>query len=497
MATVNLGKIKPLWRGEYNSSATYRPLDFVSFNNETYINILESTGIVPTNATYFEKVVQPDNIVHAPGSGLPNELSANIVPFNNAGTSLSSVDVQNAIVETNNRISDFELHADVAWTIYDNVTGAYDTRGSGAVQAHTNMRRCVLNDNGTVNYYLDSNNSELKDDGVTASVLDGTDGQVMVEIPRTWFRLEQRGNKTLYAVTHRERAGFQLHPVFCDNAGNPIYSHVYAAAYDASVFDVSAGTYIDGLNLDNNTGRVSTANDKLASVSGRFPMVGLTRNDFRLIAANRGTGWQLTDFWERDLIKLLFVTEYGNWNSQAVVGDGNVNRSYVGSSSNQSDSPHVVAGVSNVLGNQTGAAVSPDPYVSYRGLENLWGNCWNWQDGINLLDRQAYINNEAATFADNTANGYLTLGVSLPVASASFIKGLQPLEKGLLPATVGGSSSTFIADAMWTATGWRVVLVGGHADLGGRAGVSAFGGNFGSSERRRNFGSRLTYKKLV
>ena len=73
MATVNLGKIKPLWKGDYSASETYRPLDFVEYNGQLYINILESIGNLPTNTTYFELVVEPNNIVHAPGTGLPNE----------------------------------------------------------------------------------------------------------------------------------------------------------------------------------------------------------------------------------------------------------------------------------------------------------------------------------------------------------------------------------------------------------------------------------------
>jgi hypothetical protein len=68
MATINLGKIKPLWRGDYSAGATYRPLDFVNYNNETYINTLESTGNLPTNETYFEKIVQLVGTVQTTGN---------------------------------------------------------------------------------------------------------------------------------------------------------------------------------------------------------------------------------------------------------------------------------------------------------------------------------------------------------------------------------------------------------------------------------------------
>lgn len=51
------------------------------------------------------------------------------------------------------------------------------------------MRRCVIQD-GIVNYYLDADNSELKEDGTLAN-LDGTDGNVMVEIPEFFYRCEE------------------------------------------------------------------------------------------------------------------------------------------------------------------------------------------------------------------------------------------------------------------------------------------------------------------
>jgi hypothetical protein len=50
-----------------------------------------------------------------------------------------------------------------------------------------------LNDDGTVNYYLNRTDSTKKADG-SAAVLDGTDGQVMVEIPEFWIKFETDGN---------------------------------------------------------------------------------------------------------------------------------------------------------------------------------------------------------------------------------------------------------------------------------------------------------------
>jgi hypothetical protein len=45
------------------------------------------------------------------------------------------------------------------------------------------MRRCLLKDDGTVNYYLHANDSTKRDNGA-ASNLTGTDGQVMFSFTR-------------------------------------------------------------------------------------------------------------------------------------------------------------------------------------------------------------------------------------------------------------------------------------------------------------------------
>lgn len=56
MATVNLGAIKFKWKGTYNALTAYTIDDVVSYNGSSYICISNSTGNLPTNATYFEQM---------------------------------------------------------------------------------------------------------------------------------------------------------------------------------------------------------------------------------------------------------------------------------------------------------------------------------------------------------------------------------------------------------------------------------------------------------
>jgi len=55
--------------------------------------------------------------------------------------------------------------------------------GDSVLPIQASMRRCILSDSGVVQYYLYSTDSTLKEDGITPANLDGSDGQVMVEIP--------------------------------------------------------------------------------------------------------------------------------------------------------------------------------------------------------------------------------------------------------------------------------------------------------------------------
>lgn len=52
---TDLGKVMPISRGDWNDTSTYRKLDFVLYNNNTYIGITTTIepGILPTNTDYW------------------------------------------------------------------------------------------------------------------------------------------------------------------------------------------------------------------------------------------------------------------------------------------------------------------------------------------------------------------------------------------------------------------------------------------------------------
>ena len=56
MATLNLGRIKPVFRDAYAGGTAYVIDDIVTFGDETFICILASTGNATSNATYWKKL---------------------------------------------------------------------------------------------------------------------------------------------------------------------------------------------------------------------------------------------------------------------------------------------------------------------------------------------------------------------------------------------------------------------------------------------------------
>jgi hypothetical protein len=366
---------------------------------------------------------------------------------------------------------------------------------------YNQMKGCILNADGTVNYYLKSTDWSEKADG-TSSDLTGTDGNVMVEIPKFYYRTTFVGTVTTWEISPIEVSGFAVHPAFIVDGAEA--NKRYYSAYDACVYDDSASAYISGTNLDNNSGNVDTGADKLSSVKGIYPMVGLTRNEFRLLAAVNGSGWRQLDFYLWSAIGLLYAIEYQTFFNQDELGNGNTNGSYLGSSSDQNDSPHTIAGYrddvangSTTSANGQGAATKPGTVaMKYRGIENFFGNCWNWADAININvsatgNVHVATDNDGANYADDTSTNYTLITSSLTTGSNN-IQSLLPLGPYFLASSVGGSTSQYVTDRHYgSASSNRVACVGGNANTSGNAGVFALVAGYDSGRRDRIVGGRL------
>lgn len=329
------------------------------------------------------------------------------------------------------------------------------TSYAGSIQ--TGMKRCVLNANGTVAYYLHPTNSTLKADG-SAATIDGSAGNVMVEIPKFYHKYENVGGVHKYSISPIAEAGYTLHPAFI--RGGVEKDFRYYPAYE-------------GHNLGS----------KLISGSGRVPTVSKTRATFRGYAAANGTGWSLIDWNLLYAVQLLFLTEYATFDTQAMLGNGN----------DSGGDYTMTTGGSNGIGNGSSPSTNDDTWMSYRGIENWYASMWKFIDGVNVQERVYFVNDNPATFADNVFTGdYVSTGIT-SAAVNGFISNMSSSNKGFIPSEVTGSSSTKVPDHFYPGIGNRIVVFGGHAGNGLYAGGFFLNTNVNAPDAASALGSGVSY----
>jgi hypothetical protein len=131
--------------------------------------------------------------------------------------------------------------------------------------------------------------------------------------------------------------------------------------------------------------------------------------------------------------------------------------------------------------------------MSYRGIEDFFGNIWNWVDGINIQDNVPFINNNPSTFADDVFSGdYVNAGITMANANG-WQNTLEQVGTGFFPASVGAGSSTKITDYYYQAAGNRVVTLGGYATNGSYAGAFDLNTNTSSGVSSAAIGSVLSF----
>ena len=287
-------------------------------------------------------------------------------------------------------------------------------------------------------------------------------GDVMVKIPKFWFRRYRGGDVEYIKIADKAATGFTLHPAF-KHAGVEV-DYIYVGAYKIS------------------------SNNK--SVSGASPQVSRTRATFRSNAKAKGAGWSLWDVAILSAIQMLMLVEFATNNMQSAIGRGYCD----------SNSAAISTGSCNSVANLTGRPAGTDGKVDvvWRGIEGLWGNVWEWVDGVNWNDGTYYVCNDPSKYADDTATNYTALSFKGATNwSTSYIteEGLDTgdNEHVMLPAAGSGSESTYDCDACWSNTGWRVFLRGCSWNYGSPCGLFAAALHSTSSYSAANVGSRLLY----
>ena len=454
----------------------------------------------------------------------------------NANSVYSKTETDNLLSEKADKADVDDVKAYIGYTDEDIVGLCVDyenktfTRLAGAVGLSQGLdfdkfamyggrKRCNVSDDGTITaYYGDANFAE-----------DGSNGQVMVFQPAFYYKvvplkLEKNTDsgigyhlrKANYYVSSKPKTGFKLHPAFYDENGNAV-NYILFSADEGSMFDVSAKAYVND-NIDESI--TYEDGDLLCSVAGKKPISGLrkgigTKANLELMAQNRGSGWHLETIKATSANQLLMMIELAMMNSQTGIGQGVV--SITGNTAYNCSS---LTGSTADLGNGTGQATetinekggvqttetaSGKVSVSYRGVENPWGNISKHINGINIwgdgsmCGGQPYIADDFNFSESKKTDNYKPVGFTLSNANG-FIKamgyGSEEYDWLFMPSEIGGTSALPVGDYIYVASnlnGYRIAQLGGGCRSGDYAGGFYQIANGTVGDRSRGAGGRLMY----
>ena len=353
-------------------------------------------------------------------------------------------------------INQANSNPETACTYTDDAVGM--TPGSSEWDTLFKYRPCLLV-NGVVNKYLNPNNYAQDIDGNAVDITTvGND--VMVEFPKMGYKITTSGDTTLVQVTDNPNAdGFCYKPFSRNAIGDRDY--FYYGAYKS----------------------YSTGN-KLYSSSGKTPTANKTRATYRSEATARGTGYFQNGFYQLIFLQCLYLLKYKNRNSQAALGYG-----YVGGSAAQQ------TGATNTKGLNYGNTSSQTDRVKLFGIEDMWGNIWQWMDGLSTDGSRKYVVTHLPVNFDDATSGtaHTTYDSGITADLGNYISRVQgTTDCGFAAKQTSGSETTYWADYAHVKASC-VAVFGGRWDSGAVAGVFRLNVDHAASYSGANVASRLMY----
>lgn len=332
------------------------------------------------------------------------------------------------------------------------------------------------------------------------TLLEDNNINVMIKIPEFWWiddYVESTETHNLKICPHA-KPGWHHH------------KEAYVSAYEG---------YIDG--------------NYYRSSKNKIPSVNFTRSTVRPKARANGLGnsWNVYTYNEHRAICHLFLVEYATRNSQKAVnteltpegfrqgglgsgcttGTATINGAQTWSfiPTGSSDSLGSGSGEVTVTIQQTDSSGSNTTTTTrkcnrYRGIENPFGHVWKHTDDVISVYISGYgarfwykcdspdhfgdsISNDNPYYKNIAANAVVT-GYKTKIATTSTCDFFAS-------SCNNGSKTTYWCDYNWDNTDGSLhcLLIGGHSDYGGRAGLFALNSAAGVGYSYANIGSRLTY----
>ena len=277
------------------SSAEHRTFGYVSGSVDEGMDLTRITVTVPMNCSYvyiyfyrsqedesYEKAIE--GAVFTEGDGITP------VPSRHAA---DDPDAPGYSWTTRRKVYGVEFDTEAESPACTRIADAVGVTDFDNVFPWSEMRRCavtVKNGKKTVIY-----------EGEPGYAVDGSAGNVMVEIPAFYVCRERVGTTERWLITGSPCSGFELHPWFLEPDGTPV-THRYYGAYKAT--DSHDGVFsVSGAQPYSGEGR------KPDYLAGKFRTAGFHRNTIQAVSA----------------LQYLFVIEYATRDSQSVFNGSTYN----------------------------------------------------------------------------------------------------------------------------------------------------------------------------
>ncbi|MFA5416341.1 MAG: lectin like domain-containing protein, partial [Methanoregula sp.] len=349
-----------------------------------------------------------------------------------------------------------------------------------------NMKTVVVNAaNSTVVVYGTNNRGDGLD-------LSGASGDVMVEIPRFYTCSTYANGNFSYWISPLPAPGFTVAPMFNQrgtgtDAGTPA-AYYYVGRYDASL-----------------------VGNKLQSATGKAPGGSMIIGAARTYAENKGAGWGITSIWTLSGLRQLFYTEMLTLDSQTAWAKSRGVVDYSPSNvPKNSGADFIDTQIS--ANNATGSGTGTNGYtpVSYRGIENLWGNVWQFQDGFNAIQGTTNVINSTGLGVTGQKTSFKDLLDANDVQSVGALVLTDGYQKNLMntdvarplfqPSAVGGLETTYLSDYYYYPRsknpGTPNILVSGGAWAdAGDAGVGGLSAYCDASYSHAGIGARVEFRR--
>lgn len=251
------------------------------------------------------------------------------------------------------------------------------------------MRGCVAKGN-KIQYYLNPTDWSQKEDG-TPSVLDGTDGDVMVHIPKFWIKSGSNGTKrwVKIATNYIDETWTEV-PEMLISAYRVTTDRTDAENIKLMSVVNTTQNFAGSFGIEDPTNPYRTALGK--------PRTAMSRQSARTYAHNKQDGTELLCYeYYKDVLYWLPVIEYATFNMQQAfndeltsegyhqggLGSGVTNIStYIWKSYGTSYYPITPMGYTNELGNFTGTKELNLGTYSFTSKTSIDWNIWSHQNKI-------------------------------------------------------------------------------------------------------------------